>query len=264
MKYPYEPKSNRNLEIGEFWPIPLPNGQFGCGIIIGFPDKNRHRVSFIAGLLNWVGHEMPTEETLNIENLKIVESGRAHIKTIKSRGEMIRGKLVMDNIKISKIDDFKMMNTWGYDFINLLAEKLQSEKNSYEKIFSYDWYDGPISGVANRNGKPYFFEYQGYTETAKESYYLTPITNETLCLVIESWEIWKRWDNAFHNGKTGKETHPYLPADKKRGEELEKALKEELKIDQSNYIELYAEFKLAPNQKNVLGMKNIIVKWKEK
>jgi len=136
-------------------------------------------------------------------------------------------------------------------------------KNKFEDVFHYNWYDGPISGVANRKGKPYFFEYQGYSEEEKESYYLTPIDNEILQMVIEDWQIWKRWDTAFHKGETSRETYPYLPKDKKRGEQLKKILDKELKINESNYIELDAEFRVKEHQENVLGQKDLIVKWKE-
>ena len=54
MKYPYEPKSNRKLEIGEFWTIQLPNNQFGCGIVLDIPNKDDSRVIFTAGLIDWI------------------------------------------------------------------------------------------------------------------------------------------------------------------------------------------------------------------
>ncbi len=137
-------------------------------------------------------------------------------------------------------------------------------KSEFEEVFSYDWYDGPISGVANKNGKPCFFEYQGYNESGKESFYLTPIENEILPIVIESWQIWKRWDIAFHKGKVEKETHPFLPNDKKRGEELSFILDRILKVDELNFVELGAEFKQKENQRGILGMKKLIVKWTKK
>ena len=41
------------------------------------------------------------------------------------------------------------------------SPKRAIETVHFEPVFSYDWYDGPISGVANYNGSPYFFEYNG-------------------------------------------------------------------------------------------------------
>lgn len=134
----------------------------------------------------------------------------------------------------------------------------------FEEVFYYEYYDGPIYGVANWKGKPYFFQYQIYYESGKDLYYLSPITNETLELVVEAWKIWKRWDTAFHNGETNYETHPYLPSDRQRGEQLQNILDEYLKIDISNYIELDAVFKIKEDQENTLGMKNLIVKWQER
>ena len=134
----------------------------------------------------------------------------------------------------------------------------------FEDVFAYDWYDGPISGVANWRETPYYFEYQGYNENQKESLYLTPIEKDILKLVKEDWQIWKNWDSAFHKGETNKETHPFLPKDRKRGKQLKKLLDEHLKINPMNYIELDAVFEVKTNQKNVMGQKEIIVKWKEK
>ncbi len=132
MKYPYEPKSNNKLEIGEFWSIPLPNGEFGCGVIIEIPDKNEKRMRFTAGLLNWIGNQAPTESILKFGDLKIIRFGNVHIKTILSRGEKIRGKIEIENIGNIKISNLKELSTWGYNFINLLAEKLQESRTKVD------------------------------------------------------------------------------------------------------------------------------------
>ena len=42
--------------------------------------------------------------------------------------------------------------------------------------------------------------------------------------MIEDWQIWCRWKKAFDRGETSNETHPALPADKMRHQELERAL----------------------------------------
>jgi len=139
-----------------------------------------------------------------------------------------------------------------------------SKDKLFEEVFYYEYYDGPIYGVANWKGKPYFFQYQLYYEKGRDIYFLSPITKETLLLTIESWQIWKRWDTAFHKGEVNHETHPYLPNDKLRGEQLTAALDEILKIDPFNYIELSAEFRLKEDQEEVLGMKQFVVKWKLK
>lgn len=135
--------------------------------------------------------------------------------------------------------------------------------NTFEKVYYYDYYDGPISGVADKNGKAHYFEYQGYMESAKECYCLSPISEELLQLAMESWAIWKRWDIAFHRGKVDISTHPYLEKDRKRGEHILAILDKRLKIDEANYVELDTEFEVAKNQKGIVGQKQFMVKWKE-
>ena len=126
MKYPYEPKSNKKLEAGEFWPIQLSNNQYACGVVLGIPNKEKNRVVFIAGLTNWINSEEPNEYNLNDKKIRIEKLGKAHIKTITSRGEKIRGKVRLDLIENYKLEEQDSLNTWGYNFINLLADDLQN------------------------------------------------------------------------------------------------------------------------------------------
>jgi len=125
MKYPYAPKSNRKFEAGEFWSIALSNGTFACGIILDIPNREKNRVLFLAGLTNWLGQSPPTEKDLIHSKLEIVKFGFAHIKTIKEREEVIRGKISIE--QIDKQWANKKVNTWGYNVINIWAEKLIME-----------------------------------------------------------------------------------------------------------------------------------------
>lgn len=115
-----------------------------------------------------------------------------------------------------------------------------------------------------RSQQLYYFEYQGYKEKGENIYHLSPITNEILNLVIEDWIIWKRWDIAYHKGIIGKEIHPFLPEDKDRGKQIKSILDDALKITESNYIKLDAEFTIESGQEKVLGMKKYLVNWTKK
>lgn len=37
IRYPFVPKSNRFLAAGQYWALPLSNGQFGCGRVMDVP-----------------------------------------------------------------------------------------------------------------------------------------------------------------------------------------------------------------------------------
>ena len=63
--YPFVPKSNRWLEAGQFWAVPLSDGRFACGRVLDVPrELDLHvpvaRTMFLAGLLDWVGDTPPT------------------------------------------------------------------------------------------------------------------------------------------------------------------------------------------------------------
>lgn len=93
-----------------------------------------------------------------------------------------------------------------------------------------DWYDGPRRGVANFEGNPHYYECQWYVgiETDVEAlpgeYLLTPLDAETYHLALEDWAIWERWEAAFEAGITTQATHPVLPEDRARHDEIDQIL----------------------------------------
>ncbi|WP_379158974.1 hypothetical protein [Paenibacillus sp. sgz5001063] len=61
-----------------------------------------------------------------------------------------------------------------------------------------DWWDGPKTGVADYKGAPHIFN-KNFNESLDdydEYYLLTPITQEQCQLIIEGYEIWKRYRDA--------------------------------------------------------------------
>src|SRR6476661_4005553 len=63
--YPFVPKSNRYVEAGQFWALPLSDGRYGCGRVMAVPAFGaKDRVGFVAGLAGWIGSEPPTEATI--------------------------------------------------------------------------------------------------------------------------------------------------------------------------------------------------------
>lgn len=156
IKYPFKPKTNNSLIPGQFWAIPLMNGQFACGRVIqvtklyeGLPTKSL----FLAGLMNWLGEAPPNSE--DIAGKKTIFQGVAHIKTIHETGleEMITGfrPLELDSIEVdyfrsqegyhpehcklikglnelrpitkSEWEKYPTLGIWGTEFIRALAER---------------------------------------------------------------------------------------------------------------------------------------------
>ena len=83
------------------------------------------------------------------------------------------------------------------------------------------YHDGPTLGVADYAGEPHIYqaEWNGITEEYG-AFRLAKIESELLQLVLEDWAIWLRWQSAFHQKLTSLETHPALPPERKRHEEL--------------------------------------------
>jgi hypothetical protein len=149
--YPYVPKTTRDLKPGDYWEIPLDGGGYACGRVVQLsidPQTGRRdRVSFLAGLMDWFGLEMPTERIL--AKKRIVEQGNVHVKTIRETGGMIRGNrsLALDGLSPwifrtaeygrtiqcgyyelrdfdADIDsDLPVIGSWGYCHIKDLAEE---------------------------------------------------------------------------------------------------------------------------------------------
>lgn len=107
-----------------------------------------------------------------------------------------------------------------------------------------DWYDGARAGIADVHGEPHY--YQNSWDESEDDwsavYLLVRVDEETFRLAMEDWQIWLRWEAAFHEGRTTLETHPALPADRARHDELAKVLAERLAIS-DDAIEATGEFK---------------------
>lgn len=85
-----------------------------------------------------------------------------------------------------------------------------------------EFYDGPIFGVADYEGTPHVYEapWDDVGEQYGPLFRLSTIEPDLLALILEDWAIWLRWEAAFHEGLAPHETHPALPVDRPRHEEL--------------------------------------------
>jgi hypothetical protein len=90
-----------------------------------------------------------------------------------------------------------------------------------------DWWDGPIEGLANVDGRAHHFRVT-WDDAADEYDHrlveLRPVDEATRALMLEDWEIWLRWSLAYRRDETTRETHPALPADRARNDELRRDL----------------------------------------
>ena len=89
-----------------------------------------------------------------------------------------------------------------------------------------DYYDGPRGGVADFRGTPHVYHslWADIDHDRSDVFELAPIDDSTLALAIAAWEIWRRWEVAFHRGETTLDTHPALPPERSEHERLSAAL----------------------------------------
>lgn len=106
------------------------------------------------------------------------------------------------------------------------------------------FWDVPRTGVADYRGEPHFYE-SAFDESAddySDVYALTPIDADTLAMALEAFGIWQRWRTAFDTGLVGDDSHPALPNDRPRYDELQTSLRTRLKTDFSHAVRATASF----------------------
>jgi hypothetical protein len=135
----------------------------------------------------------------------------------------------------------------------------------FERVHTVpDYWDGPRRGVAHFEGRPHLYESDWEDRNGNHSFtfLLSPVDPRLFGLALEAWAIWRRWETAFHQGLTTKDTHPALPDERSRCEELREILERELKIDERNCVRAEGEFRsLDDPEWNGLGWPPLQAKW---
>jgi hypothetical protein len=125
------------------------------------------------------------------------------------------------------------------------------------------YYDGPRSGIADYHGRPHIYEslFQDAPD-GTDVFLLQPVDDETFRLAMEDWAIWCRWERAFHGRETSQDTHPALPADRVRHEELEQLLSTRLRIEPDRAFRVTGRFVArAPATPGLTSSTEWIVYW---
>ncbi len=105
-----------------------------------------------------------------------------------------------------------------------------------------DFWDGPRGGVADHDGRPHVYRslfhdlrlQPGAEEHDEDLFLLRPIDDPTFALMLEDWGIWERWLQAFRAGSAPPDSHPALPADRARHDELWPTLLRVLSIEEGD------------------------------
>ena len=138
-------------------------------------------------------------------------------------------------------------------------------KEGYERVFTVtEYYDGPRKGIANYQGNPHLYEcvFDEARGDYSEVYRLTSLDSGTFQLAMEDWEIWRRWEFAYHDGKIDFNTHPALPHEANRHSELKLILDRVLVTDPTKAISRVAQFEVLGTPSLPKGvMRPLQVKW---
>lgn len=139
--------------------------------------------------------------------------------------------------------------------------------DDFELVYMIDgYYDGPRSGIASFKGTPHYFESQfdDVKDDYSDSFLLTPLDPTSFKLAMEDWEIWRRWEQAFSSGQVSLDDGIALPIDRKRHEEIQSLLKQQLRTDKSRAVPVHAVFERQPGSSwDGLGWPPLQVKWTE-
>jgi hypothetical protein len=90
---------------------------------------------------------------------------------------------------------------------------------------------------------------------------LTPLTINAFDLVKQRREIFFRWRQAFDQGEVDLSTHPALPQDRERYEELDVAIEAEIKANASRRFKQRGEMKVLGDPAPSANLSAFQVKW---
>jgi len=95
----------------------------------------------------------------------------------------------------------------------------------FEPVLTIDEFrDQPITGVAECDGQPYYFErlFDYDNDVYSSTFVLTPLDAATLEASLERHQLHARWYAAFQAGQIKLITHPTFPEDRERYLHLKK------------------------------------------
>jgi len=132
---------------------------------------------------------------------------------------------------------------------------------AWERVYTVNnFWDRPRLGIADVSGRPHIFEslFDVLHDDYRDFYFVSPIDTELFVLALEDWEIWNRWCEAFDRGETSRETHPALPEDRSRHDEIVRLIGPRLKADPTKSKKLKDAFR---NLRR--GWSGVEVEWSE-
>lgn len=106
----------------------------------------------------------------------------------------------------------------------------------FERVYTvFEYWDGPRAGFADFDGVPHAYQSifrQDLDDWDPDGRFeLSPVSAEVLQLALEDREIWRRWEQAYQAELTTLSTHPALPEDRARHQQIRPAVELSMQID---------------------------------
>jgi hypothetical protein len=98
---------------------------------------------------------------------------------------------------------------------------------TWERVYTiWHYHDGPRSGVADFQDSPHFFVcvFDEAQDDWSDLFQLSAIDPSLMPLIEERREIFLRWKRALLEKKTPIDTHPALPGERARYDEISKTI----------------------------------------
>ncbi len=112
-----------HLRPGQFWSVPLSDGRFGCGRVLGVEREPGYgsRTWFLAGVLDWIGDDPPTADS--IADAPLLETGHAHIDVIASDAGVVLGERALETDGLTAPATDTVMSYWGAGYPKKRVER---------------------------------------------------------------------------------------------------------------------------------------------
>jgi len=122
-----------------------------------------------------------------------------------------------------------------------------------------DYFDQPLRGIADFDGKPHCYEreFDEVTDEYTDIYRLAPVSESVFKLAVEKSQIFDRWLEAFQAGTTTLDTHPALPPERSRYEELQRIVNEHIAEARPNMFRSRGRFLVISDGRGLAGRSEV-------
>ncbi len=113
----------------------------------------------------------------------------------------------------------------------------------------WDKWGGPLEGIADYKGAPHCFWllFDTANDDWSEVYLLHPLNEDTLTLALEQYAIFLRWRRKFDDGIATLGSHPVLPQERQRFDEITDVLYNRLRFTPDHCIAAVGRFCTHPS-----------------